>query len=180
MKKKLGIVLVVILASTAIWFISERIKNKSQLINGTPALEFSAEVMDGKTVNLSDLRGQYILLDFWASWCRPCRKNNPKLVKLYDNLHASEFVNATGFEIISIAVNDKPDMWQKAIEADQLNWPWHILDSPDSTSFDNGTIAEKYEVREIPTTFLIDPEGMIIGVNLSVSKIEQLLANKKR
>jgi thiol-disulfide isomerase/thioredoxin len=178
MKKKISIVFIVLLVGVFVWFISERLNRHPELINGKPAIDFRVERLDGQILQLSDLQGQYILLDFWASWCRPCRKNNPKLVELYKKLSVAEFKDAEGFEIISIAVKDKINNLQAAIEKDQLLWPYHVIDSSRQQKFDNGQLAEKYDVQEIPSTFLIDPEGMIIGVDLTVRKIEMLLSEK--
>ncbi len=178
MKKKGSIVFGILLAGAAIWFIPTIGCRQSELINGKPAIDFKAELLDGKTLQLSDFRGKYVLIDFWASWCRPCRKNNPKLVKLYEQMSVAEFKDANGFEIISIAVKDKDHTLEAAIKKDALIWPNHVMDSPMQQGFDNGQIAEKYDVQEIPSTFLIDPNGIIIGVDLSVKKIEFLLLEK--
>jgi peroxiredoxin len=178
MKKKLGIVFGVLSAGIFIWFVAQRINQESDLINGKPAIDFKAVRLDGEVFELSDLKGNYVLLDFWASWCRPCRKNNPKLVKLYEQMSVAEFEDAEGFEIISIAIKDKIKTLEAAIEKDGLIWPYHVMDSSVQQKFDNGQLAEKYGVQEIPSTFLIGPDGMIIGVDLSVRKIELFLIEK--
>lgn len=148
------------------------------LINGKQAIDFNAENKDGATLQLSSLHGKYVLLDFWASWCAPCRKNNPKIVQLYKTFHSATFKDATGFEIVSVALEKTLDPWFGAIKTDHLDWPYHVVDLPAGEGFDNGQIAERYGIKEIPATFLINPEGMIIGVDLSVRKMEGLLKSK--
>ena len=144
---------------------------------GDIAPDFSGVTISGKNLHLSELKGKYILLDFWGSWCGPCRKENPSLVKLYDEFHAREYKDASGFEIVSVAIENNEARWKSAIERDQLKWPNHILDLSTNMKFFNSEIAQKYKIKKIPTKYLIDPEGKIIGVNMNANQIEQVLRN---
>lgn len=146
--------------------------------NGDVAPDFSATTITGQALNLSKLRGNYILLDFWGSWCGPCRKENPNLVKLYDTFRDKKFKNAEGFEIISVAIERNEESWKRAIQRDQLTWPLHILDLTTNMKFFNSKIAEKYQVKQIPTKYLINPSGKIVGVNMNAQQIEQVLRNE--
>lgn len=123
---------------------------------------------DGTTYALSDLKGKVVLLDFWASWCGPCRRENPNVVKVYDKY------NDDGFEVFSVSL-DRPngkDRWIQAIKQDNLKWPYHVSD----LQFWNSAPAQLYGVRSIPRTFLIDREGKIAAVNLrGASAIEKAL-----
>lgn len=128
-----------------------------------PAPEFSGQLMDGSEFSLSDLRGDYVLLDFWGSWCPPCRKENPKLAALYNKYGGQDF------EIVSVALEKNDKGWQKAIKKDQLNWPYHILRTSRLVAAD--PLALRYQVSDLPTKFLIDPKGKIISVNPSFEEI---------
>lgn len=159
----------------AAFFVFNRVSDQSKLINGQPAVDFTAERFDWQKMKLSDLKGKYVLLDFWASWCGPCRKNNPKIVQLYESFNQADFKDADGFEIVSVALEKELAPWPKAIKKDKLDWEYHIIDIASGKDLDNGNIAALYGVKEIPATFLIDPDGMIIGVDLSARKIGALL-----
>lgn len=136
------------------------------LAPGKPAPNFSELMLDRQTtMSLSDLRGKVVLLDFWASWCGPCRKENPNVVRLY------EHYKDKGFTVMSVSLDDNLDRWKMAIEQDGLTWPYHVSDLKKWSS----AAAKIYQVRGIPFTALIDEEGNIIATNLRGAQLEQAL-----
>ncbi len=154
--------------------IGKNIYLKPKIITGAKSIEFSGVLPDGAAFALSDLKGKFVLLDFWASWCGPCRKSNPELVALYEKYHGQRFQNATDFEIVSIGLERNKLRWEQAIQKDGLIWPYHIMES---SSFDSpATVA--YTVKQIPTKFLINPEGVIMAVDPDFAEIEKLLADR--
>ncbi len=142
----------------------------SQVTSGTVAPEISLPDPDGNTHKLSDLRGKVVLIDFWASWCGPCRRANPMLVELYDQY------NAKGFEIFSVSldgIDQQPNAmndWRYAIEKDNLYWPNHGSDLKGYAS----EVVSLYGFEGIPFTVLVDRDGTIIARNLR----DQALADK--
>ena len=145
--------------------------------NGTPrvgqkAIDLNYESPDGDMLALQSLEGHVVLLDFWASWCGPCRRKNPSIVALYDKYQGQKFIKGTeGFEVYSVSLDKNRERWLGAIEKDNLLWDYHVSDL-------KGWACEgaaKYGVRSIPTTYLIDEEGYVIGINLSSAAIEMEL-----
>lgn len=132
---------------------------------GEVAPDFSLESVSGKSIALSSLKGKYILVDFWASWCKPCRAENPNVIKAYN-----EF-NAKGFDILSVSLDKDSMAWKKAIEEDGLIWN-QVIDG-------KGDIATTYGVSNIPFTLLLDKEGKIVAKNLRgeelTNKLNELL-----
>ncbi len=148
---------------------------KPGMINGEMAPGFSAELQNGSRFQLKELRGQYVLLDFWGSWCPPCRAENPALVKLYEEYQNASFEQASGFQIVSIAVEEQKERWERAIKRDGLKWPYHIYDKASSLRFFDSRLAELYGVKEVPTKYLLNPQGRIIAVNPSPEQIGRML-----
>ena len=137
-----------------------------------PKYESGEKALDsGDTFTLSQLRGSYVLLDFWGSWCGPCRRESPDLVSLYNEMKEQKFKAAGSFHIVSIGIETKRENWENAIQKDGLIWPYHIGEM-DRFS---GKIAKLYGVREIPTKYLINPEGVILSVNEDISEIRSYL-----
>jgi thiol-disulfide isomerase/thioredoxin len=135
---------------------------------------FSATLRSGEPFELANLQGRYVLLDFWGSWCGPCRRENPELVTLYKSTRRHKYKDAEGFDIISVAIEQRKDSWHHAIDKDGLIWPYHIAEFE---SFDS-PIAKKYGVREIPTKYLLDINGNILQVNPSFEQINRFLQQK--
>ncbi len=167
LSKVLNILLVVLILSYVGYYIYKLPKYNK----GESAPEFSAKLINGGSFSLHSLRGKYVLLDFWGSWCGPCRTENPELVSLYQSFGPTN--TQTDFEIVSVAIERNPQSALKAIERDGLNWPYHICQEGRF----NSEIAKQYGVREIPTKYLIDREGQIIATNPSFEEIRTVLTD---
>jgi thiol-disulfide isomerase/thioredoxin len=137
------------------------------LMPGKEALDFMQPKLDGKPLRLSDLRGKVVLLDFWASWCGPCRRENPNVVKIYDKYKDA------GFTVLSVSLDKDKNAWQEAIKRDNLSWANHVSDLK---AWSNEA-AQLYKVTGIPFTVLIDKEGKIIKTNVRGEELELLLKN---
>ncbi len=131
---------------------------------GATATNFTQNDVNGKPVSLASFRGKYVLLDFWASWCAPCRAENPNVVKAY-NAYKSK-----GFDILGVSLDEEKSLWLAAIKKDNLTWT-HVCDFK---GFENEA-ANLYRINAIPANYLLDKEGKIIAVNLTGPALENKL-----
>jgi thiol-disulfide isomerase/thioredoxin len=133
--------------------------------NGTAIPEITGLNPDGKSISLSSLRGKVVLIDFWASWCGPCRAENPNVVNVYNKYKDK------GFDVFSYSLDDNKAKWADAIKKDGLIWPAHAsqLKGWDSD------ICEQFNITSIPTNYLIDRNGNVIAFNLHGGALEQIL-----
>lgn len=145
---------------------SDRLSDASKLAVGSQAPDFTLKSPKGETYQLSDLRGKVVLLDFWASWCKPCRAENPNLVNTYNKYKDQ------GFTVYSVSLDKNLEQWVQAIQQDGLTWPYHGSE----LKFWNCPVAKDYNVNSIPATFLLDENGNIIAKNLRGVALEQKLA----
>ncbi|MCC9167039.1 TlpA disulfide reductase family protein [Pontibacter harenae] len=146
--------------------VNERLQPLRSTAVGQMAPDINLPTPDGQTKALSSLRGKYVLIDFWASWCGPCRKENPNVVRMYNEYKDK------GFEIYGVSLDQSRDKWLKAIADDKLSWV-HVSD----LKFWQSQAAEAYNVTAIPQTVLIDPQGKIIAKGLRGAELEQKLAS---
>lgn len=133
-----------------------------------PAPDFTLNDTAGNPVTLSNFRGKYVLLDFWAGWCKDCRIENKNLVKQYEQYKDLDSI----FEIVSVSLDFKESTWKKVIELDGLAWPHHLSDLKKWKS----PVAQLYGVKSIPATFLINKEGNIIAEDLTGKRLQEKLA----
>lgn len=130
---------------------------------GDTAPEIEQEGVDGKMVKLSSLKNKIVLIDFWASWCRPCRMENPNVVKAYNDFKDKKFKGGKkGFTVFSVSLDQNADAWKNAITQDGLVWKEHTCDMKGWAN----AVAQTYQISSIPNNYLIDGEGVIIAKNL--------------
>lgn len=135
-------------------FLTERIETLKKISIGSLAPEIALLDASGNILKLSSLRGNYVLVDFWASWCRPCRIENPNVVAAYQEFHDK------GFDIYGVSLDDNPGKWEAAIQEDNLTW-YHVIDNGW-----NGESVKEYGVMSIPSNYLLDPNGRIVAMQL--------------
>jgi thiol-disulfide isomerase/thioredoxin len=170
--KKFNIILIVLATAFLAW---GGISKKTEIIGteiGNKAPEITLKNPDGKEIALSTLKGKLVLIDFWASWCGPCRRENPVVVSAYKKFKDQKFKNAKGFEVYSVSLDHNLDAWKKGIAQDNLSWDYHVSDLLGWGSAG----AKLYNVRGIPMNFLIDSKGIIVAKNLRGPFLEQELA----
>ena len=141
--------------SRYVQLLNEATEGAGEVAIGAVAPDISLPQPDGTTLALSSLQGQYVLIDFWASWCRPCREENPEMVKLYQQYKDQ------GFEILGVSLDESREQWLQAIEKDGLPWR-HVSDLNGAAS----PTVQLYRVQAIPMTVLLDKEGKIMAMNL--------------
>jgi len=174
MKKYIAVVIISFLVIT---FTGIKLSGQNTPVQGTGIgnilPDISLQNPQGETLKLSALRGNIVLVDFWASWCRPCRRENPVVRDAFTSFSKEKFENASGFKVFSVSLDNSKTAWTDAIAADSLYWNEHVSDLQGWRS----AVARQMGVRSIPSNFLLDQNGVIIATNLRGAKLEEALQN---
>jgi len=142
---------------------------------GNKAPEIIENSVLGRPIRLSSLAGKIVLIDFWASWCRPCRNENPFVVSAYDKFKEGNFKGGKGFTIFSVSLDRDLNAWKNAIQSDHLKWETNVCAPSGKADY-----VQTYEIESIPSNFLVDGNGIILAVNLRGEALAQKLASLKK
>jgi thiol-disulfide isomerase/thioredoxin len=145
-----------------------RVGSKAPAIEGT--------LISGETFNSEELKGDYLLIDFWGTWCGPCIKEIPKLKALYDSYSSARFEDGSKFEIVSIALEKSDKYAKQIIEKRGMDWPFHIIDISQFVLLSKH--AQQFGVTELPANFLLNPNGEIMAINQPLEQVGQILSSR--
>jgi thiol-disulfide isomerase/thioredoxin len=178
MKIKFSNFSTIALIALAAFFIGKYIYMLPKYSDGQLAPDFSATTSNGLPFQLSAHKGEYVLLDFWGSWCGPCLAENPGISALHKKYKGQAFRDGSQFTVVGIAIERDPHRWKRAMQNGKLTWDYHIMDATESFRFFNSPIAQKYGIKQVPSKYLVNPEGYIELVNPSLEALDQFLASK--
>ncbi len=151
--------------------------SSNTIVNGATAPDIALPNRNQQIQTLSQSHNEkLVLVEFWASWCAPCREEHTALTDIYNTYKDTEFTDAKGFSVYSVSLDKDAQAWKNAIEQDQLPWDNHVIDVAAFKS----VYTDKYGFRSIPTTFLLDKNGTIIGINLTPNYLVYELNRRKK
>lgn len=145
--------------------LKERIAVLKRKTSGQTVLDFTLNDLEGKPLNISQYKGQYVFIDFWASWCHPCRAEMPNVRKAYEKYKEK------GFSVLGLSIDENDESWKKAVQQDGMPWP-QIIDLKDRSK----SVSGYYGIQGIPSNLLVDPNGKIIAIDLRGDMLHQKLA----
>lgn len=143
---------------------------------GQPAPDFTTENIHGEEISISDFKGKYVLIDFWGSWCPPCRKEMPALTKFYTKYKETKFKDGDGVEIITVALEKNDKAWKKAADKYGFAWRNQVVDISKFVRL--SPLANTYKVTDVPAKFLINPKGDIIATNVPFETLDKIMSTK--
>jgi thiol-disulfide isomerase/thioredoxin len=170
--------LIILVVAAGLFTVAKQFYMKPSMDDGEKAPDFVAVSPTNFGFKLSDLKGKYVLLDFWGSWCGPCIAEAPELIALQEKYGASKFKDAEGFTIVGVAIEKDRQRWVAAIERLGLTWPYQAIDPVSNFRFFDSPIANDYGVKQLPTKFLIGPDRKIVAVDMPLEAIDQYLAER--
>lgn len=168
----------IIILCIIIYILGRYVYMKPTHINGDIAPNIVGTTAQNQAFDLKNLRGKIVLLDFWGSWCAPCLAQMPHLIDLYTNYANKPYTNAKGFDIVGIGIEENEARWKSTINRLALPWQHQLMDTTTSLRFFDGQFSKRYGVKQVPTTFLLNEDGYIMGVNLTHEEIAKLLEKK--